>query len=291
MRVVLPALLLTMVGCGADAHMTISHQDVFENPSKTIAEGADYYGGSWSDRADNFREDNDDGYIMAKNHAGKKANEARKYAYERGVKEARHGDPSVAGPRGEVGQVGTEGADGPQGSTGPKGLAGQPGAAGTDGKNGEAGAQGPAGDDFDGAERLAELEDQVATLELVVAANQTLTDARLAALEAQDVTLANSISDLQDDLDVVSGDLQRLKRQTRRAIRRMMYYVLFAVANSGDEYYYDIDVEYNDIDVDVDYTEVEIDNRTITTIRDNILQILFCDQNGAFAECSQGLDD
>lgn len=200
MRVILATLLLALGGCGADTHMTISHQDVFENPSKTIAEGADYYGDSWSDRADNLREDNDDGYIMAKNHAGKKANEARKYAYERGVKEVRHGDPSVAGPRGEVGQVGPEGADGPQGSTGPKGLAGQPGAAGTDGKNGEAGAQGPAGDDFDGAERLAELEGQVATLELALGVYQLLTDDRLDALEAGDLEQATQIAELQAQL-------------------------------------------------------------------------------------------
>lgn len=260
MKVTFITLLVTLfLGCGQNP-MVISSHEVLEDPS-LIDEGARFYGDSWAARTKNFRTDNDDGLMAAKDHIGKKANETRDYLYARGVKNARHGSSGSDGAPGSAGSAGPQGSTGETGPSGEAGPAGSTGPEGKPGADGVAGAPGQDGDDFDGAARLEDLEDRVETLETIVSAQGSL----ITALQDADAVLAADIDQLGTELDALKRKVKRLKKKQRRDVRRLMGY-LIDVANSQQPSY----------DIEINYTNVEIDNRLIQTIRDNIVQILNC---------------
>ena len=292
------ALLLT--SCGADTTASLTPYDL-DDP-KLIDEGARYYADSWGDRTTNFVKDNDDGYVMGKNHVGKKANETRQYAYERGVEEMRHGSQ---GSTGATGSTGANGATGEQGAAGSQGPVGETGESGRDGDVGDRGDQGPTGaagadgergpagepgDDFDGDERLTDVEERLETLESIVAAQGVLIDDLSTALAEGDSELADAISDLQDELDRVKRKLRQLDRRTQRQIRMLMWRFILNQRPTYDidvNYYSDDDTfiyEDNDTTVDVD-----IDNsrtKTVYRIHDILVALMNC---GGFADCE--IDD
>ena len=285
MRVMILAAAM-LVGCGGDTTVSnVTPFEVNEDPS-LIVEGSKYYGQSWSERSKNFQKDNDDGYLEATAHVGKKANDAREYAYERGPKDARHGSEAKQGAAGTNGAAGEVGATGDQGQQGSQGAAGQSGSNGSDGSQGEDGVAGPAGqqgeqgiagDDFNGDDRLTDLEDRVETLETIVSAQGSL----ITALQSADADLQSDINQLGNELDQLKRKVKKLKKKQRRDVRRLMGYII-DVANSQQPSY--------DIEVNYTYTNVEIDNRLIQTIRDNILQIVNCGDGWQY-DCEVELDD
>ena len=285
---------LLFVGCGADQPTAyVSPYDVMDDPGMAV-DGYKYYGKSWSNRRDNFVKDNDDGLMGGKDWAGERANTAREYSYTRGIEEMRHGDNSSgpsgkdgeSGAKGTQGKDGTNGADGDRGPEGSAGVPGEDGAAGEKGATGDTGAQGPAGDDFDGDERLTEVEDRLETLESIVATQGELITALSEAVDAGDAELADALNDLDNELSRTKRKLRKLKWQTRRDIRRLMWFIMSTLRNQRPTYDIDIDIDYEDNDTytyEDNDTNVEVDARTIYNLRNILIAIMEC--SGNFSDC------